>query len=123
MREYLDGIPGQAGKPIWVTEVGLYWGFDGLAIIPDGQGGYLFLGTGEYHQAEVLDYLTTVFDWLEANSATMNIQRWFLFASYADLVTPNASASAGLTLFDAPGVGAALTPTGELFRSRALGLE
>ncbi len=121
MRGYLDSIPGQAGKPIWITEVGLHWGYDGLRCFTNNQGVYGCMASGQYHQQAVLDYLTAVFDWLEANSVSMNVQRWFLFNSYHDLTAFSPAAYAGLTLFDGPNPGANLTPTGDLFRRRALG--
>ncbi|MSQ40727.1 MAG: hypothetical protein EXR55_03525, partial [Dehalococcoidia bacterium] len=117
MREYLDSIPDQAGKPIWITEVSLHWGFDQYEITPDG-----LKGAGPYQQQAVLDYLTAIFNWLDANSDAMNIQRWFLYKTYHDLYKPQPGGYAGLTLFDGPNPGASLTPTGQLFRRRVLGL-
>jgi hypothetical protein len=118
MRAYLDNIPGQAGKPIWITELSLHWGFNDYLVTPDG-----LIAAGQYQQQAVLAYLTALFDWLEANSVSMNVQRWFLYKSYHDLVKPQLGGFAGLTLFDGPNPGAQLTPTGELFRRRALGYE
>ena len=30
LREYLDAVPGQAGKPSWVTEFGVVWAYESL---------------------------------------------------------------------------------------------
>ena len=69
----------------------------------------------------VIEYLDSVFDWLDANAASKNIERWFLLSTYYDISTCNAGAYAGLTLFDGHDVGADLTPVGEFFADRVLG--
>ncbi|MDA0989038.1 MAG: glycosyl hydrolase [Chloroflexi bacterium] len=125
MRQYLDAV-GQQNKPIWITELGLHWGWDAMLFSnseeydiscdPNPQP------AGEYKTQMVIDYLVGVFDWLDANAAGKKIEKWFLFSTYRDITKCDPSAYAGLTLFNGPGVGAALTPVGQFFRDRVLGI-
>jgi hypothetical protein len=66
--------------------------------------------------------MATIYDWLEANSASLNIQRWFQFFSYQNLTTCNTGAYAGISLFSSPQTGAPLSTTGEYFRNRVLNI-
>ena len=120
IRGYLDSI-GQGDTPIWITELGLHWGWDQMAWGVDGCDG-LPSPAGTYQTQQVIDYLREIFDWLEANGAILNVEKWFLFRSYYDITKCNQAAYAGLTLFDGPGPGAALTPVGRFFRDRVLGI-
>ena len=125
MRQYLDSI-GHDSKPIWITELGLHWGYDGMLF--SGQEGYdnscdpLPQPSGSYQTQAVIGYLDAVFDWLDANAASKNIEKWFLLSTYENITTCNASAYAGLTLFDGPNIGANLTAVGQFFRDRVLGI-
>ena len=126
LRQYLDAIPAQQGKPIWITELGLHWGWDRM-LFPGNEGydsscGGLPQPAGTYKTQEVIGYLDAVFDWLDANAASKNIEKWFLLSTYDNINRCNSSAYAGLTLFDAPGVGANLTPVGQFFRDRVIGI-
>jgi hypothetical protein len=121
MRAYLNNIPSQAGKPIWITELSLHWAFPGLDFSVPGCNG-LPTPTGAYQTAQVLNYMATIYDWLEANSASLNIQRWFQFFSYQNLTTCNTGAYAGISLFSSPQTGAPLSTTGEYFRNRVLNI-
>jgi hypothetical protein len=116
MRKYLDNIPSQQGKPIWITEFGLHWGWDGMDF--DVEGCNSPTPAGEYQTELVIEYLRTVFDWLETNSDSQNIERWFTVITYHDITTCNSAAYAGLTLFDGPDIGAGLTPVGQFFMNR-----
>ena len=127
MRQYLDAIPAHRGKPIWVTEFSLHWGYNcpEPALWPAGcfdfsSDGISPRADAVYQEGAVLQYLTTVYDWLEQNSAPMNIQKWFTFKTYADLLAPTTDGFAGLSLFNSPAPGANLTPVGELFFNRVL---
>lgn len=125
LRQYLDAIPAQRSKPIWITELGLHWGWDDWKWFVEGctiDGSPLPSPAGTYQTQQVIGYLDAVFDWLDANAASKNIEKWFLLSTYENITTCNSSAYAGLTLFDAPGVGANLTPVGKFFRDRVLGI-
>ena len=118
MRDHLNTLPAHSGKPIWVTEMALHWGWSDLKFV-DG----LPTPCGTYQTGQVLEYFQTLFDWLEANSSGMNIQRWFTFSTYMDIAQGSAESYAGVTLFDGPGVGASLTPVGQYLKSRILGTD
>ncbi len=127
LRQYLDTIPAHQGKPIWVTEFSLHWGYD--CPDPSNRPWSCLVFTEEgigppadavYQEDAVIQYLTTVYDWLEENATPLNIERWLTFTSYRDLAAPNAAGFAGLTLFDGPAPGAHLTPVGEFFANRVL---
>ncbi len=118
MRDYLNTLSAHSSKPIWVTELALHWGWTGLVFVNG-----LPTPCGTYQTAQVLQYFQTVFDWLEANSSGKNIQRWFTFSTYKDIMQGSAESYAGVTLFDGPSVGAALTPVGQYLRNRILGTD
>lgn len=112
-RQYLDGISSEASKPIIVTEVGLHWGFAGLEFDgPTCPGAY---PTGAYKTDEVTDYLGAVFNWLESNAVSKNIDSWYLFSTYRDLSGCHPDGGYGLTLFEMPNAGSALSPVGQFF--------
>ena len=116
MRSYLDGIPEQRDKPIWITEFGLHWGWDDWLFGVEGCVAPTPAGT--YQTDAVLGYLTTAFDWLDANAESQGIGKWFTFVSYADITRCRDDAFAGLTLFDGSKPGAELTEVGTFFKDR-----
>ena len=122
LRKYLDEIPAQRDKPIWVTELSLHWGWDRIYIGREGCGDAPSPG-GVYRTAEVIGYLRQVYDWLELNAESMHIERWFQYIAYRDISTCSNDGYAGLTLFDGPEPGAELTPVGRYFKRRLLGLQ
>ena len=125
LRLYLDAV-GQQDKPIWITELGLHWGWDDM-LFPGDEG---YDGScdpypqpaGTYQTEQVIGYLDGVFDWLDANATSKNIEKWFLLSTYENIITCNSGTYAGLTLFDGPNIGANLTTVGEFFRDRVLGI-
>ncbi|MFQ5874017.1 MAG: hypothetical protein ACE5JL_09475, partial [Dehalococcoidia bacterium] len=130
MRQFLDGIPEQKDKPIWITEMGTHSGWDGytfpcsisgtLGVDCEGEVVGLIQPAGEYHWDWLEQYLTNLLDWLETNSEAMNIERWFFFTTYRDVTSPSPEGFGGTIMFDGPGVGANLTTLGTLYRDRAL---
>ena len=129
MREFLNSIPEQKEVPMWVVEVGSHSGWDGYTFPCSVSGTYLndcqgtVLGElkpmGEYHWDWMEQYLTGLLDWLETNSAAMNIERWFLFTTYMDINAPSSQGFGGTILFDGPDAEADLTRLGILYRDRA----
>jgi hypothetical protein len=73
---------------------------------------------GTYREDLVVKYLRELFDWLDANAQSMNIQKVFVYVTYRDITKCSADAYAGMTLFDGPQVGASLTEAGKLFGDR-----
>ena len=125
LRQYLDSV-GQQNKPIWITELGLHWGWDAMLFsIDEGYDSSCDpypQPTGTYQTAQVIGYLDAVFDWLDANTASKKIEKWFLLSTYENVITCNSGSYAGITFFDGPGVGANLTDVGQFFRDRVLGI-
>ena len=129
MRDYLDTIPEQASTPIWVVEMGSHSGWDGYSFPCTVSGTYLnncvgdtvftlIQPMGAYHSAWLEQYMNDLLDWLEANSETMKIERWFLYTIYRDVTAPSSDGFGGTILFDGPGVDADLTSLGALYRDR-----
>ena len=121
LRVWLDGIPAQKHKPIWVTEVGLHWGWDNIRFDEPGCNGLPF-PDGTYQEGSTTAYLNSVYDWLEDNAAVLNVERWFQYISYHDITGCNTDGYAGVTLFDGRHIGANLTEAGQTFRDRATGV-
>jgi hypothetical protein len=125
MRHYLNAS-GHPNDPIWITEMGLHWGWDGM-LFP-GQEGYdsscdpYPQPAGTYQTEQVIGYLDAVFDWLDANAASKKIEKWFMLSTYENVITCNSGYYAGMTIFDDPDIGASLTEVGEFFRDRVLGI-
>ncbi|MBI3743693.1 MAG: hypothetical protein HY261_05325, partial [Chloroflexi bacterium] len=113
MRQYLNNVPQFASKPIWVTELGLHWGWTDFR-----QRGDTTIPCGTYKTGQVIAYFRTVFDWLEANASSLNIPKWFTFIAYEDLTGGNPAAYAGASMYTSPPPGGALSPFGQFFRNR-----
>jgi len=114
LRDYLDAIPGQAGKPIWVTEFGLHWGYTNWTQSEPACSG-LSYPVGEYQTESVKQYLREVYEWLESNAVSKNIGRWFTFSSFRDLSACHADGGYGLTLYEQSGGENVLTEIGQFY--------
>jgi hypothetical protein len=112
LRVYLNAIPGQAGKPIIITEIGLHWGFDGVTFSEPGCGWY---PSGTYQTQAVKDYLSDMYLWFEQNSSSLNLSQIFTFSTFRDLTLCHADSGYGLTLFDSAAPGGKLTDIGQFF--------
>ncbi|MBI2867077.1 MAG: hypothetical protein HYX97_01925 [Chloroflexi bacterium] len=119
MRTYMDAIPEHQGKMIWIMELSMHWGYTDMTFNAPGCAGQA-APAGTYATQQVIEYMRTVFNWLEANAGPKKIERWFQFVAYQDLTTCNEGAYAGISLFNGPDVGAAPSATGQFFRMRAL---
>lgn len=115
LRQYSDAIPEHVGKPIWITEFALLWGWSEFRVEKG-----LWQPAGSYETAKIIAYLGTVFDWLEINANAMKIDRWFQFITYANLLDPGPWAYSGISLFENPDRGAPLTAAGTYFRDRVV---
>ena len=51
------------------------------------------------------DYLNGVLDWLDANAAANNIEKWFFFTSFREIVTVGEDGYMGITFFDDKALG------------------
>ncbi|MDA1296503.1 MAG: glycosyl hydrolase [Chloroflexi bacterium] len=118
-RVWLDARQQTRGKPIWVTEFGLHWGFPDLEYgVP---GCTKPSPKGEYLATEVKAYLARAYSWFEANSSAMNIQRWFTFSTYKNIDVCQADSGNGLSLLDNSGGAGNMTEVGIFFKNWILG--
>ena len=116
MRQYLNTIPEYQNTPIWITEIGLHVGYDGWT---SDQAGNLF-PSGDYHWDKMSDYLVAVLDWLEQNASANQIEKWFFFTTWADIVNVGSDGHMGIIFFDGAVEGSSLNCLGEIYRARAL---
>ena len=118
LRQYLDAIPAQRGKPIWDTELGVHWGYTGYGFqTVDGKSE--LVPTGQLRSDLVANYFQQMLDWLEQNGAQYNITRWFVYSSY----NPDAPGdhAGAISLLDGAGPDARLTTYGKMFAAAAAG--
>lgn len=118
LRAYLDGDPAQRGKPIWVTELGVLWGYDGLVWTEESPGVWKALPVGAYREDLLEAWLSGLLDWLESEGRALGVERWFLYSS-SPQPEPYSPVGSGVYLLDGQGSGAGLTRTGLLYACRA----
>ena len=117
LRTYLDSIPGQAGKPIWINELSLHWGLDEMHWGVTGCGSTP-QPSGQYRGDKMLEYMERMFDYFEQNSVAKNIEKWFFFITYYDVAQCNHEAYAGISLYTSGSTGASRSAMGDYFRQR-----
>jgi hypothetical protein len=122
MSGYLSSLSSEAHKPIWDTEFGLLWAYDGITDAPDGScadGTSCFAPIGAYDQNAVTTWMNQFVGWLTANSSALRIQRWFLYTSFG---TPESYATtyAGVSVVQGTAPGSPLTASGQLYRQLSL---
>ena len=116
-RHYLDGIPGLHGKPIWDSELGVHWGYEGRGMLQTA-GNLQFVPLGRNRQYLVEAYLRQMLTWLTDVGPSYNVTRWFVWATFnPDDATDHAG---GISLLDGPGPDAHLTSYGRIFADAAL---
>ena len=114
-RAWLDGDG--LRLPMWLTEFGVIWGFDGIDWQKQGDR-WTARPSGSFRSDLVGSYLDSMLGWLTDKGATARVERWFLYAT-ASAPEPYASAAAGISLLD-PGR-LVLTPFGQRYRAWATG--
>jgi hypothetical protein len=117
LRGYLSTQPEYVDTPIWITEVAVHVGYDKWKFASDGS----LEPVGNYHWDKMSDYMTVLLDWLEDNSAAQNIERWFFFATWKDIVNLDPDGYMGIIFFDGNFQGASINCLGEVYRARSLG--
>lgn len=112
LRAYLDASPTLRGKPIWITELGVVWGYTAYQL-PVIRGKATLLPAGALRQDLVEDYLRAFLDWLLENGPRYGITRWFVWSVY----NPDAPGdhAGAISLLDGPGPDARLTAFGAIF--------
>ena len=82
LRAYLDAIPAQAGKPIWVTEFGVVWAYEALRWLE--QDGIVTITPARAFRVDLLEaWLRDTVAWLETEGVALGVERWFLFGTLA----------------------------------------
>ncbi len=119
LRAYLDSIPAQRGRPIWLTEFAIIWGYDDWRV-EDGPDGELLVAPAGRFRADLIDaFLGDALDWLESRGRRLGVERWFVFADHG-IPDPIFTTFAGISLLEAPDARSDLTRLGRTFRRRAL---
>jgi hypothetical protein len=108
MRSFLDA-KGHTEAPIWLTEVGVIWGCEGIAPRPDGK-----VDCVNYRADLMEDYMVGVLEWLAAHAEAQHLEHWFWYVS-APRPETYATMFAGIALFEAKGM-ARPSRFGELYR-------
>ncbi len=119
MSNYLATIPSEANKPIWLSEYGVLWGYDGLQAVSSGcaSAPNCFAPIGAYDTAATNAYLNTLIPWMQTTGAQYRLQRWFLFTTIGSAES-FATTYPGISLMDSTG---SLTTFGQLYRQYATG--
>jgi hypothetical protein len=114
LRGWLDSFEGLAGKPIWISELGLHWAYPGIEWNDD-----IASPVGEYDYDHVEQFMTDLFGWLNANADQFHIEKWFIFPIYAAYPESFQTQWAGINLMDGPEADAPINRLGELYRQLA----
>ncbi len=118
-REFLKTQPAQANKPIWITEFGVIWGYDGIEWKQDNTGNWIAIPTGTYQKQALINYLNYYTDWLVTEGPRYGVKQWFLYAS-AGIPESYTTTFSGINLFDGLTPESKLTDFGQLYRTKAL---
>jgi hypothetical protein len=100
-RSYLDGVPALRGKPIWVTEFAIVWGYERVDWTQQTDGTWRAFPAGQYRADLLADALQGFLGWLDGNSERLGIDRWLVYGSYPP-PDPFMSEYAGLRLLSTP---------------------
>lgn len=113
LRAWLDGVPGLAGKPIWLTEVGVHWGYPSFEI----RDGKVF-PVGEFDFNHMERYMRTLYGWLNANAEAQIVERWFIWTSWGG-GEERIGEFGGINLMTGPAADAAAARLGRLYQELA----
>ena len=119
LRAYLDSIPEQRGRPIWLTEFAIIWGYDDWRFTEGPEGELLVAPAGRFRADLVEQFLIEALDWLETRGRQLGVERWFVFADHG-VPDPIFTTFAGISLLEAPDARSDLSRLGRVFRRRAL---
>ncbi len=114
MRRWLDAFDDLRDRPMWLTEVGIHWGFPGLAW----ENG-VAVPVGEFAYDHVETYLRELFGWLNDHAESMHIDRWFLWTASAQHGEGFESQYAGITLMDGLDADAPIGRLGRVYQELA----
>ena len=114
MRTYLDANPDTRNKPMWLTEFGVIWGYDGLGFTKDANGNQKAVPQGTLRTDLITQYFNDTLTWLKANALRLNLARWFIYTSYG-LPEPFTDTFSGISLVDGTSPQANLTDYGKIY--------
>jgi hypothetical protein len=86
--------------PIWLTEFGVVYGWDGLQWMQQVDGYTRAVPQGRFRTDLIAPYLDRMVDWLVRNSPALRIDRWFLYG-LAPTTESWATAPVGISLLQA----------------------
>lgn len=118
-RAYLDAVPGLAGAPIWDTEAGAHWGYEGLQWKDDGSGTVKAFPVGAFRTDLLLGYMQNLLTWMSTNGPALHLDHWFFFVTSMPSPEPWETVYGGINLLDGTGPNASLTPFGQLYQQLA----
>ena len=119
LRAYLDAIPQHRGRPIWLTEFAIIWGYDDWRFTEGPEGELLVAPAGRFRVDLIERFLVEALDWLETRGRQLGVERWFVFADHG-VPDPIFTTFAGISLLEAPDARSDLSRLGRVFRRRAL---
>ncbi len=107
-RGWLAGMPAEASRPIWDTELGFHWGFPGWTRDQQGK----LSPSGAYDDAGVKHWLETLLAWLTSEGRATGVERTFLYAQAppSEAFTEHYS---GMALFSGSAADAPITAAGQ----------
>ncbi len=115
-RTYLDATPAHRGKPIWISEFAIVWGFERVEWVQH-EGTWRAYPGGQYRADLLATALQGFLSWLEANADRLGIDRWLVYGSYPP-PDPYMSEYAGLRLLSTPAGNP--TSTGSVMRATSI---
>jgi hypothetical protein len=112
-RGWLDSHPSLQGKPIWVTEFGVIFGFDSYRV---GQvnGQTVVVPTGTRDQAAMDGYVREMVGWLTSRGTDLGVQKWFFFSALP-IQEPYQTQPAGIALLRGSSESLALTSEARVY--------
>lgn len=114
-RQWLDSLPEQRGKPIWLAEFGVQWGY-GDMLFKDGKA----YSSGALREAEMKQFLVRLMTWLDEHSEEHKIEKWFIYSSHVKTFSW-ASVPSGIHLIDGYGPSSTLSSYGKVYHDLAQG--
>ncbi len=116
-RVWLDEQPDLAGKPIWVTELGVIFGYDSYSVAQVGSA-TVVAPRGPWRQDAVEGFVADMVGWLTTRGAELGVERWFLYSALPAR-EPYQAGPAGVALLRGPADALAPTPEGQLYLQTA----
>ncbi len=120
---YLSNIPADASKPLWLTEYGIIWAYQGWTFVSGGCAvppypNTCFAPTGNYDTTGVANFVSQVSAWLATNSQASRYKEWYLYISYGS-PEPYSTTYTGISLLTGLSGSATLSQFGQEYQQLA----